>query len=115
MAAFDTSHASGTVTVNSGSEFTIGTSGDTLAGVHTLIIDLTNIAAGESFVVKYYCKVNSADSEVLEDQRVFSDAQSVPGRYVFGPKVSLYSFTYTITRLAGSTSRDFKFRIIKSS
>jgi len=95
--------ALGTLTAT-GAEDTIKEILTTINKLHCFI-DLTNMQAGDTIIIRQYMKIKAAGSYILYAEETFSDAQTLPMLYVV-TKPARYGIKITLEQTVG-TYRDF--------
>lgn len=84
--------------------FTTDSSGpdaDTTDGVVQLFLDLSALAAGDTFTIKFYEKVTSAGTQRLVESWVVSGVQSEP-HWVSPSVIVMYGWDFTVTKNTGT-------------
>jgi hypothetical protein len=104
-----TSADNGTQSATVTTEHTLGSS-ITTAGTYVLMVNTTNMVAGDELELRAKVKVLTGGSETVLFIASYAHAQSEPIK-VSIPVVSLYSVSFTLKQTAG-TSRNFEWNII---
>ncbi len=84
--------------------FTTDSSGpdaDTTDGVVQLYLDLSALAAGDWFRIKFYEKVSSGGTQRLVEQWDVVGAQAKPG-WVSPSVIVMHGWDFTVTKVAGT-------------
>lgn len=80
-------------------------------GVYQLFLDLSNLAAGDSFELKIYEKVISTESQRVVQTQTFSNVQPTPN-VVLPSLILMHGWDMTLKKLAG-TDRNIAWSIRK--
>ena len=100
---------SGTQTAVVSTEHTLETV--TGLGVYQLFVDCSNLALGDTVVVRIYCKVLSGSSSAI----MFEASYSHPQSYVVKasePVTNPYELVFKLEQTGGS-ARDFEWSVVK--
>lgn len=82
-------------------------------GVYQLFLDLSNLAAGDSYELKIYEKVISSESQRVVQTQTFSNVQPTPN-VVLPSLILLHGWDMTLKKLTG-TDRNIAWSIRKIS
>lgn len=77
-------------------------SAQTTDGIYQLFLDLSNLTATESYQLNIYEKVQSSSTQRIIDSTTLSGVQVEPV-YVTSALLLLHGWTYTLTKLQGTS------------
>lgn len=80
---------------------TSGPDAETTDGVFQVFVDFANLAAGDSFRLRYYEKARSGDTQRLIEEWIFDGAQSKP-LHVSPSFIFLHGWDVTLIKLGGT-------------
>jgi hypothetical protein len=106
-----TSVGSGTQLAVISTEHTLDT--ETTAAVYVLVVDLSNMAIGDSLTLRMKTKVASGKTSRLAFERIFSHEQIEPNVYSSPVPIDT-ELVCTLTQTAG-TGRNFDWNLLKIS
>jgi len=100
-----------------GTEYSLSNSSTTLAnqtddGVYQLFLDLFNMASGDTYVVKVYEKVRSADTRRVVLSHTLVGAQTDPN-WCFPALTLMHGFDFSLVCTAGTNTRAITWSIRK--
>jgi hypothetical protein len=104
-----TSVGSGTQTATVSTEHTLDT--ETTPGVYVLVADLSNLASGDTVILRLYTKYASGGTSRLAYMATYSHAQLEPNVYSIPVPVDT-ELIATLQQTAG-TSRDFYWNLLR--
>lgn len=94
-----------------GSEDTLDT--ETGAGVYILVVDTSNMALGDSIVIRIKTKNQSGSSSVLAYENYFNNVQSEINKY--SPAIPIDTELVCTLEQTGGTNRDYDWNLLKIS
>lgn len=100
-----------------GTEYSLTNASTTLAnqtddGVYSLLLDLSALASGDTYVVKVYEKVRSTSVRRVLLSHTITGAQADPN-WVFPGLLLMHGFDFSITCTGGTTTRAIEWSIRK--
>jgi hypothetical protein len=91
-----------------GSEDTLST--QTTAGVYVLVVDMDNLADGDTVVLRIKTKNQTGSSSVLAYEAVFSNAQTEINKY--SPAIPISTEIVCTLEQTGGTNRDYDWNLL---
>jgi hypothetical protein len=88
-----------------------------VAGVFSFHVDLSNMASGDSIVLRIYQKILTGDTPMVAYFQPFNDAQPVDGLIAVSVPIAnelqeLDCLRFTLTQTAG-TPKSFKWKVLR--
>lgn len=103
-----TSAGSGTQTATIDTEHTLDT--ETTAGVYVLVVDMSNLAAGDVVTLKLKTKYASGGTSRLAFQATYANAQGEPNKY--SPPIPVDTEIVCTLEQTDGTGRDFYWNLL---
>jgi hypothetical protein len=105
-------HASGAQTATVGTEHFLGTDPDTTAGVFQFVVELVNMARGDTLEVRVYEKATGSGDTARQIQMWPITNEQTDLLFVSPALILLHGWRFSIKQTTG-TSRSFKWSIRK--
>lgn len=105
-------HASGTQTATIGTEHFLGTDPDTTAGVFQFVVELVNMARGDTLEIRVYEKVTGTGDTARQETMIPVLNEQADGSIRTPSFIMVHGWRFSIKQTTG-TGRSFKWSIRK--